>query len=215
MKGGQIMDAVVVDVEIQRTVEELPKKWDSSELMGVGVAVVYEYQTDRFRIFGPQDVEALRVRLLKADRISGFNIARFDFPVIWACKNRTLTPDLAQILEPKTDDLLLRIYSAMGLSLTNFTSAHKGWKADTVARGTLGGVGKIADGAQAPIWFQQGEFGKLYSYCLDDVSLERDLTTFVDKYGYVVNGDTGRCVKIPRWEPAPPPPVKAAAEFDL
>lgn len=213
-----MFDHVVVDVEIQKTVETLPRKWEDTHLMGVGVAVVYEYLTDRFRIFGPQDVEALRERLMKADRISGYNIRRFDFPVIWEGRNRDVSPELAVTLDPKTDDLLLRIYTAMGLSLTHFTSAHKGWTVDIVARGTLGKVGKIAQGAIAPVWFQQGEWGKLTNYCVDDVTLERDLTTFVDQYGYVINGETGRRVTIPRWEAVPVPaqiPTKAEPQFDI
>jgi len=82
-------DHVVVDVEIEKTIEELPNGWDDTHLMGVACAVVYEYQTSRFRIYGPADVKALQTRLLSADRISGYNIWRFDFPVIWGLPARS------------------------------------------------------------------------------------------------------------------------------
>jgi len=35
------------------------------------------------------------------------------------------------------------------------------------------------------------------NYCVDDVTLERDLTSFVDKYGFVVNGNTGQVLRLP------------------
>jgi DEAD/DEAH box helicase domain-containing protein len=214
---GKGIDHVVVDVEIQRTIEELPGGWDDSDKMGVSVAVVYEYLTDRFRLYGPQDVEELQKRLLRADRISGYNIWAFDFPVIWGLPGRKLTPELAVILEPKTDDLLRRIWSALKLPLDRFSAAHKGWKLDDVSKGTLNIGGKIADGAQAPRWYQSGEWGKLCNYCVDDVTIERDMTTFVDKFGYVFNAGTGRKVVIPPWKPvvSKVEAAKDEPEFDI
>lgn len=188
------MDHIVVDVEIQKTIEELPHGWDDTHLMGVAVAVVYEHRADRFRIYGPQDVAALRDRLLKADRISGYNIWRFDFPVIWGLPARQRVPEL----RGKVDDLLLRIWSAMGLSLVDFSKAHAGWKLDQVATATLGG-GKIGNGADAPKWFQAGEWARVSNYCADDVAIERDLTAFVDRFGFVLNSD--RTLRIPAWQP--------------
>jgi DEAD/DEAH box helicase domain-containing protein len=191
-----MFDHVVVDVEIQKTIEETPGGWDATDKLGVACAVVYECQTDRFRIYGPQDVPALQDRLLAADRISGFNIWKFDFPVIWGVPGR----ERVMPLLGKTNDLLRRIWQGLGLDVDTFSSAHKGWGLDAVVRGTLAAPGKIANGAQAPRWFQAGEWGKLVNYCVDDVTLERDLADFVDKYGFVVNGDSGQVVRLPRYE---------------
>jgi hypothetical protein len=76
-------DHVVVDVEIARTVESCTDGWNSTEEMGVAVACVWEYRTSRMRVYGPLELTTLQDRLLAADRISGYNIWKFDFPVIW------------------------------------------------------------------------------------------------------------------------------------
>lgn len=54
------MDHVVVDVEIQKTIEETPGGWDSTHLLGVAVACVWEYQTQRMRVYGPDDITKLK-----------------------------------------------------------------------------------------------------------------------------------------------------------
>lgn len=189
-------DHVILDVEIQKTIEELPNGWDDSDKMGVSVAVLYEYKSDRFRIYGPNDLECLRERLLKADRISGYNIWRFDYNVIWGLP-RGATVDALRL---KTNDILLRIWRSLGLSTTDSSSARKGWRLDQVMRATFG-IGKIGNGADAPKWYQAGEIHRVINYCIDDVALERDLAAFVDRYGFVI-GEGGKHVKIlPEWQP--------------
>lgn len=183
-------DHIVVDVEIQNTIEETPGGWDATDKLGVSVGVVYEFLTDRFRIYGPQDIEALRERLLKADRISGFNIWKFDFPVIFGLPGR----ERVEVLRPKTNDILVRIWHSLGLDVNSFSKMHGGWGLDVIMKNTFG-VGKLANGAIAPQWFKQGEWGKLTNYCVDDVTLERDLTAFVDKHGFIV-GKNGEVVYL-------------------
>jgi len=191
VRDAGVIDHIVLDVEIQKTLEELPNGWDDTHLMGVSCGVVYEYSTDRFRIYGPDDVPALQERLLRADQITGFNIWRFDFPVIWGlpCRQRVET------LRTLTNDLLQRIWQTLGLDEEQFSDLHKGWGLDAVARGTLG-VGKSGHGASAPEWYQAGNWARLVDYCMDDVRLERDLAAFVDRYGYVVNGNTGKVLRL-------------------
>lgn len=190
-------DHVVVDVEIQRTIEETPGGWNATDQLGVSVAVVYEYNTDRFRVYGPNDVEALRARLLAATRITGFNTFQFDFPVIWGAKWDEWYNDewleVRSYLAVKSNDILVRIWRSLGLDEKVFTDKHKGWGLDNVAKATLG-VGKSGFGGDAPRWFQAGEWARLTDYCIDDVRIERDLGAFVDRYGFVCNN--GRMLRI-------------------
>lgn len=184
-------DHIVVDVEIQKTIDEVPGGWNATDQLGVACAVIYEYQTDRFRIYGPDDVQGLRERLIKATRISGFNIYKFDYNVIFGHPGNWRKTELL----PKTNDVLRRIWESKGLDGDVFTGAHKGWSLDNVTLGTLG-VGKIGNGAEAPIWYQNGELHRVINYCVDDVTLERDLVNFIDKYGFVVNGKSGEVLRI-------------------
>lgn len=207
-------DHVVVDVEIQKTVEEVLGGWDATDKLGVAVACLWEYASRRIRVYGPDDVAALRERLLRADRISGFNIFNFDFPVIWGIPklawiaanprgdtrySPAMVEHVKQELLGKTDDMLRRVWRALGLDPDRFDKrTHGGWGLDVVASHTLG-VGKIGNGADAPKWYQAGEVQRVANYCADDVALERDLTDFVDRYGYVL-GPSGRRLAIPEWK---------------
>lgn len=202
------MDHIVVDVEIQKTIEQCSQGWDSTDEMGVACACVWEYQTQRMRIYGPEDVRALQKRLLQADRISGYNIWAFDFPVVWGFSRKDwlvhtgyVSPDVADLqnaLLDKTNDLLRRIWEhGLGLDPDHFVKeTHGNWGLDVVVRGTLRSPGKIGYGGDAPKWFQAGLWAKVANYCADDVALERDLTDFIDKYHYVVNGKSGQVVEL-------------------
>lgn len=213
-----MIDHIVVDVEIQKTIEETPGGWDATDKLGVAVACVWEYRTARMRVYGPDDVPALQARLMVADRISGFNILNFDFPVIWGIPKREWiaassglantpykTLDIKTAILPKTDDMLRRIWQALGLIPDVFSNAHKGWGLDAVAEATLS-ARKIGFGGDAPKWFQAGLIQKVVNYCADDVALERDLTDFVDDHGYVLNFldksqyDHPLRLDIPAWE---------------
>lgn len=188
------MDHVVVDVEIQKTIEETPGGWDATNKLGVACAVLYEFNTDRYLVYRQENIEQLQQRLHQADRISGYNIWKFDFPVIFSLPGR----ERVQELESKIDDLLRRIWQALGLNPDSFSRAHGGWGLDAVAGATLG-EGKSGHGADAPKWWQEGEWDKVVSYCIDDVRLERNLTSFVDKYGYVINHKKPNPLFLPEW----------------
>jgi DEAD/DEAH box helicase domain-containing protein len=198
-RWGSNMDHVVVDVEIAHTVEETPGGWDATDKLGVAVACLWECRTQRMRVYGPDDVQALRERLLSADRISGYNIWNFDFPVIWAVPkpdwidpSRLSSPGLAaqvrvkESLEAKTNDILRRIWQAQGFNPDRWQAGMGNAKLDDIAGATIG-VRKIGNGADAPRWFQAGLVQRVANYCADDVAIERDLAEFVDRYGYVIH----------------------------
>ncbi len=196
------MDHIVVDVEIQKTIDETPGGWNATDKLGVAVACLWEYQTQRMRVYGPEDVPALRERLLRADRISGYNIWNFDFPVIWRIlRDQWTNPDkigdsfgllrdsildVKNRLRGKCNDILRRIWLAQDFDPDNWQSGMGNAKLDDIAGATIG-ARKIGNGADAPVWYQAGLVQRVVNYCADDVAIERDLTDFVDRYGYVIH----------------------------
>lgn len=204
-----MIDHVVVDVEIQKTIEETPGGWDATDKLGVAVACVWEYSGQRMRVYGPNDVPDLQKRLLDADRISSFNGFNFDCPVIWgfskpewlASRNdlgaSKGAPAIYKQLLPKTDDMLRRIWIALGFKPDVYTKGMGGCKLDDIAGATLG-VRKIGNGADAPKWYQAGQVQRVCNYCMDDVAIERDLCDFIERYNFVIQG--GRQLPIPKWE---------------
>lgn len=192
------MDHVVVDVEIVNTIEGTPGGWDATDKLGVAVACLWEYQTQRMRVYGQDDVLALRERLLRAERISGYNIFNFDFPVIWGIAKhewlatlgnvglRESVVNLRKMLLLKTNDILRRIWEAQGFNPDIFQKGMGSSKLDDIAGATIG-ARKIGNGADAPLWYQAGKVQQVVNYCADDVAIERDLTDFVDRYGYVIH----------------------------
>ncbi len=204
-RTGMRQDHIIVDVEIQRTIEETPGGWEATDRLGVACAVVYEYRTNRYRIYGDtaDDLERLRKRILQADRISGYNIWAFDFPVIWSSpkamwlqysRRGASDPDAPAELRHCWrcgNDLLRRIWQAQGLDPDTYAQeSHGGWGLDAVCR-QLFRRGKIDHGAHAPHLYQAGRWGELLNYCLDDVQLTKMLVDFVDHYGYIVSPKTG------------------------
>jgi DEAD/DEAH box helicase domain-containing protein len=196
------LDHIVVDVEIAHTIEETPGGWDATDRLGIAVAALWQYRDCRMRVYGPDDVATLRKRLLEADRISTFNGWMFDFPVIWGFSKvawKAMEGEGSKILRPKCDDLLRRIWVALGFNPDGgWQSGMGGAKLDDIAAATLG-VRKIGNGADAPKWFQAGQWAKVTNYCVDDVCIERDLTTFVDQFGFVIHN--GKPLRIPPWQP--------------
>lgn len=77
------VDHIVLDVEIAKPIEECSDEWNSTDEMGVGVAVVYEYNSNRYCVYGPEDVGDLRERITQATRVTGYNSMMFDLPVVF------------------------------------------------------------------------------------------------------------------------------------
>lgn len=104
-----------------------------------------------------------------SERIVSWNGRSFDVPIINHWSDDAVEPrehcDLMQMLRKVTG---------------------RRWKLNDVAEATLG-YGKCDSAILAPQMARDGEFGRLFHYCLDDVYLTRDL------YFAILNG----CVVLP------------------
>lgn len=181
------MDTVVWDLEIARTVEEAGG-WDATDRMGIAYAALYEYRTNRMRVYGAQDLDELKKRLEDADKITSFNGVNFDARVLYGFSKAKEVDWLI----PKSNDLLLRIWQALG------NVRQKGFGLDPVAAATLG-VRKTGNGAEAPKWFQAGLHAKVIDYCIADVMITKQLSEFIDNYSYIINPNTGEKLAIAPW----------------
>ncbi len=181
-------DVVVVDVETQYLSNEIGG-WKNLDKMLVGCAVTYSFLTDDYEVYSYAGINDLRERLLAADEVVGFNLWRFDAPVIFEMKlDDWFKSDIFKKLEHKQNDLLRRIWISKGLDPSTFGGAHKGLSLATISEATLGCSKDTSLGAEAPNLLREGHIDLLHSYCIRDVKLTRDLYTFIDKYGYVIDG---------------------------
>ena len=167
------MNDLFFDLETQHSFQEVGGR-ENLKLLRVSVAVTYATATNAFKSYTEQEVSALVADLKAADRVIGFNLLQFDYPVLKAYTAERLS-DL------KTLDLLDDIYNILGFRVS----------LDALAQATLG-ASKSADGLTAIRWFREGKLEQLIAYCRDDVDITRRLfehgrdnggVMFVDRNG--------------------------------
>ena len=157
-------ERLVLDLETQRDFAEVEGR--KLELLGVSCAGVYSYQEDRYEAYLEADLAAkLAPRLAAAELLIGFNIRRFDLPV--------LAPYLPY---PVTAIPVLDIMEEIVKNLGHRLSL------DTLAQATLG-RGKSGSGLDALRWFKEGRFDLITTYCLDDVKLTKELYDYGKQHG--------------------------------
>lgn len=154
---------LVLDLETQKSFREVGKtKAMSLSKLKVSMVGVYDYLNSQYTAYEEKEIPQLEKRLQDVGMIIGFNIRRFDMPV--------LQPYLFKSVEQlPVFDLLDEIEKVRG---------HRA-SLDSVARATLK-EGKSGDGAEALVLFKEGRMAELKKYCLDDVRL----TKGIYEYGY-------------------------------
>ena len=162
----QTNDFVVFDLETQRSFDEVGGRQNLQQL-GISVAVLYDSRNDETVAFREPELDRLVEYLQTAPLVVGFNVLKFDYPV----------------LQPYTD---FRLNSLPTVDLLHHIHQRLGWRVslDNLGRTTLKAP-KSASGLQAIAWFREGEWQKLIKYCEDDVLLTRDLYLFGKQHGYV------------------------------
>ncbi len=150
------MNDLFFDLETQRSFQEVGGR-DNIKLLRVSVAVTFSTATNEFKSYTEKDVPALIADLKAADRVIGFNLLQFDYPVLKAYTQERLN-DL------NTLDLLEDIYNKLGFRIG----------LDAIANATLGG-NKSSDGLTAIRWFREGKLNELIAYCRDDVALTKQV----------------------------------------
>jgi hypothetical protein len=165
-----------------------------TDKLGVACVVLYEYRADRFRVFGPWDVGQLQQRLVQADWVSGYDLLRFDYPLLWGQGwDKFRMGNVFRPLSARTNDLVRRICLAQGMHPDAVADYHRVWTLGALGQGTVG-RGRAGTGVEAAGHFRAGNWPAAVSFALDAAGLVKNLVDFVERYGYVVHGETGyRC----------------------
>jgi len=160
---------LILDVETKKTFEEVGGFFpDRLGISFVGVCVREGLAgKGEMKGFFEADLPKLFPLMEQADVIIGFNVDGFDMQtfVPYYSGNVTRIPTL---------DLMLRIKDSVGHRIG----------LDAVAKETLG-TGKTGDGLDAIKYFQTKQFDKLRDYCLQDVTVTRDIYDYGLKKGQV------------------------------
>ena len=176
------MNIVVFDLETKlRPGQDCT--WEQHDKMGVSVGCAFDYMTGEYSVYLDDNLCALWTRLANADLVVGFNITKFDVPVLYgavlsdsiACGGGADEADYHLKTKAK---ILSRVYDIYDQSKVGAGAGtyDKGYKCDEHLRALWGAeAGKTGDGANAPILFKEGKMGDLISYCLADVHRERRL----------------------------------------
>ena len=167
------MNDVFFDLETQKSFQEVGGR-DNLKLLRMSIAVTFSTFTNEFKSYTEKDAVALIADLKAAERVVGFNVLNFDYPVLKAYTNERLS-------ELPTLDLLEDVYNKLGFRVS----------LDGLATATLG-ANKSANGLLAIQWFREGKIDELIAYCRDDVAITKKLFEFgrdnryvayVDRYG--------------------------------
>ncbi|MFZ5803132.1 MAG: ribonuclease H-like domain-containing protein [Candidatus Omnitrophota bacterium] len=151
-------NTMVLDLETQRSFKDFSKsKNQTLDKLKISVVGVYDYQDQMYRTFEEKEVMKLEQRLKEIDLLIGFNIRRFDLPV------------LAPYLFIPTEKLPV-------LDLLEDVETARGHRAslDSIAKATLHQQ-KSGSGKDALALFQAGRMEELKKYCLDDVRLTKEI----------------------------------------
>lgn len=156
---------LVLDLETQTIFSDHADRKPGS--LGISVVGAYCYRTGEYRVYEEREIPVLAHRLADKPLVVGFNIRRFDMPV--------LAPYLPfDPLQLPMVDMLEQLHTILGHRVS----------LESVAVATLG-HGKSGSGLDAVEYYRKGEMAKLKQYCLDDVRVTREIFEYGAAHGEV------------------------------
>lgn len=161
------MNLVFFDLETQNLLQDVGGR-SGIERLRLSCGVTFSTERDDFAVYWEKDAQALIEELKNADRVIGFNLIGFDYPVL---RYYASGFNFASI---RTLDLLQDIHRTLGFRLS----------LDSIAEASLGAT-KSADGLMAVKWFRAGELDKVAEYCKVDVDITRQVYEFGRDNGFV------------------------------
>ncbi|OGW78803.1 MAG: hypothetical protein A2Z83_01095 [Omnitrophica bacterium GWA2_52_8] len=174
---------IVLDLETQKSFKDVGKA--NLAKLKVSVVGTYDYLTGEYVCYEEKEIMNLDKRFQDVHLLIGFNIRRFDMPV----------------LEPY---LFMKSGNLNVLDLLDEIEKERGHRAslDSIAGPTLK-KHKSGSGADALILFQENKMDELKRYCLDDVRLTKEVFEYGCEHGkiYFTSGWDYKTYEIPvRWK---------------
>lgn len=173
-------ETVYFDLETQRSFGDVGGAAHKDK-MGMSVGVTYSTATEKYRVFGENEVEALIDQLVRADLVVGYNHINFDYPVLQGYTIYDLPTQTVNC------DMLVELEKVLGHRL----------KLDSVASATLG-TGKTADGLDALRWWQAykktgdpNHMMNIAEYCCYDVKVTKEVYEYAITHGRLKYHDRG------------------------
>jgi hypothetical protein len=190
------MRIITYDLEIKRAIPsrgepfssaiEYCQGWHDHANMGISCIGAWDSETDSPHVFLDDNLFEFQPLINSADVLVSYNGISFD--------NNLLRANGFNIEDAKCYDLLAEIWKAVGLAPTFQYPSHIGYGLGDVCQLNFG-RGKTGDGAKAPILFQKGKLGAVIDYCLQDVSLTKQLFD-LSQSGEVLNPKNGSPLKL-------------------
>lgn len=156
---------IVLDLETKNSFDDVGGR--KLDLLKISVVGVYDYSVDEYMTFEEDELARLGEMLKSTDLLIGFNINRFDIPVL----QPYLSFPLSRV---PVLDIMEDVVRGVGYRLS----------LENLSRATLQ-KGKSGHGLEAIRLFREGKMRELKSYCLDDVRLTRELYEHGQKKGYL------------------------------
>lgn len=146
---------LTLDLETQRSFKDVGKQ--NLHKLKVSVVGTFDYLNGSYETYEEKDLIQLDKRIRETDLLIGFNIRRFDLPV------------LAPYLFTPVENLPV-------LDLLDAIEKVRGHRAslDSIAQPTLK-LRKSGTGTDALALFREGKMEALKRYCLDDVRLTKEV----------------------------------------
>lgn len=135
--------------------------WGDIHNMGIACICALDSTDGSAHVFCEDNLSSFQAILDTTDILIGFNSHRFDNKLLAA--NELVVPHSVE-----SYDLLEAVWKGSG------AVDFKGLGLDAIAKRNLG-FGKSGNGAIAPVEWQQGKYGSVINYCLDDCRILKRL----------------------------------------
>lgn len=170
---------VFFDLETRRSASQVGG-WHETAKMGMSVGVTYSTAAQAYHIYTQDEAGDLIDELRSADLVVGYNHLGFDYGVLQAFTFWTLSGVTHNL------DLCTDLSAKLGHRI----------KLDTIARLTLGGHSKTAEGTDALKWWAEYESTgdpqpllDIARYCCYDVKVTMEVYNYGVEHGHIILED--------------------------